>query len=133
MISSCTPCEFPERTTCSPHTVCAMFHCVSRLLWKFQEEEVPSSEQIDKVTCFLRSKCGLGVHDVPKLAADFPQVFGCKVEAQLQQAVDVLEKDWKITGKSLTGTLKRKPRALGCNVDCGGDCIGQCDRCWVRF
>ena len=99
-----------------------------------EDPEVPSAEQIDRVVEFLtQSSCGLKMSDMPKVTKAFPQVFGCDVDSQLQASLDVLENEWKFTGKVLTGVLKRRPQTLGCHVDCGGSCIGDCDRCWVRF
>ncbi|PQQ12348.1 uncharacterized protein Pyn_11889 [Prunus yedoensis var. nudiflora] len=46
---------------------------------------------------------------------------------------EVLEKEWGIKGKSLRNLLLRNPRVLGFNVDCKGDFMAQCTRCWVRF
>lgn len=44
-----------------------------------------------------------------------------------------LEKTWKMKGPVLTKTLMRRPDVLGYNIDCLGDCAGECNRCWVRF
>jgi mTERF len=94
-----------------------------------QAQDVPSEEQIDRVVNYLTSSVGLAEADVPKMASDFPQIFGCDVEQQLQQAVGTLEKEWKMKGPVLKSVLKRRPQSLGCNVDCGGSCWGKCDRC----
>jgi len=40
---------------------------------------------------------------------------------------------WKMGPSVVAGAVKRRPEALGFNVDCLGDCIGECNRCWVRF
>ena len=98
-----------------------------------QEQEVPEEEQIDAVVTFLQDTCGLKEADIPKAVKTFPQVFGCDVEHQLQYAVNVLQKEYHMSGKVLTMTVKQRPQSLGCNVDCSGDCWGKCDRCWVRF
>ena len=55
------------------------------------------------------------------------------MEERLQANIAKLEKEWKIKGPAVAGVLKRQPRVLGYSVDCLGDCIGECDRCWVRF
>eukprot|EP00873_Tetraselmis_striata_P011066 jgi/Tetstr1/431330/TSEL_021021.t1 len=53
---------------------------------------------------------------------------------QMEEAnVTELEKTWKIKGPTLSATLKRRPEILGYNVDCLGNCLGECNRCWVRF
>jgi hypothetical protein len=98
-----------------------------------QDCEMPSLKQIEGVVNFLTDKCGLKQSDLSTLASNFPQVFGCSVESQLQVAYDVMAEEWKMKAPVLIAVLKRKPQALGCNVDCEGTCIGQCDRCWVRY
>lgn len=94
---------------------------------------MPSVEQLDAVTEFLTTDAGLKESDVAPLASKFPQVFGCDVDTQLREALQVMTGEWKMTGPVLAAVLKRNPKTLGCNVDCGGTCIGQCDRCWVRY
>ena len=54
-------------------------------------------------------------------------------DAQLKANLALLEKQWRMTGAAAAGAVKRTPRILGNTVDCEGDCIGECDRCWVRF
>jgi hypothetical protein len=94
---------------------------------------MPNVEQIGDVVSFLTENCGLKQSDLGTLASSFPQVFGCPIDSQLQVALNVMKDEWKMKGPALTAVLKRKPQALGCNVDCEGNCIGQCDRCWVRY
>ncbi|KAJ6764028.1 CGI-12 PROTEIN-RELATED [Salix purpurea] len=76
---------------------------------------------------------GLSDDDLFKLLKKFPEVLGCSLEHDLKTNVKILEKDWGIKGKSLQKLLLRNPKALGYNVDCKGDCIAQCTRCWARF
>jgi hypothetical protein len=93
----------------------------------------PASEsRLQETFEFLTSKVGLSDDDVGAVAVKFPQIFGCG-EAQLQSAVDTLDKAWRIKGKMLTNTVKRNPTLLGCVIDCYGDCAGDCERCWQRF
>ena len=47
--------------------------------------------------------------------------------------VRVLEDKWRMSREVVTRTLLRKPEILGFNVDCYGDCVGECNRCWARF
>lgn len=63
----------------------------------------------------------------------FPEVLGCNVQQQLQGNVDKLQRDWKLQGSVLTNAVLRNPSLLGYNVDCEGNCVGECNRCWVRF
>ncbi len=78
----------------------------------------------------------LGTEYAPALAQavkTFPEVLGLPVEEQLQNNVEKLKKDWKMTDKVIPNVLKRQPALLGFNVDCEGNCQGDCNRCWVRF
>lgn len=78
----------------------------------------------------------LGLSEDAKLAKvvkGFPEVLGCGVDDQLKQAVEVLEKTWKMRGPVIANTVMRRPQVLGYNYDCEGDCAGECNRCWVRF
>jgi hypothetical protein len=36
-------------------------------------------------------------------------------------------------GDVLLKAVLRNPPLLGYNVDCMGDCVGECNRCWARF
>lgn len=70
---------------------------------------------------------------VAKTVKAFPEVLGCAVDSQLQGNVAQLQKEWKLEGDVLRGAVLRNPPLLGYNVDCLGDCAGECNRCWVRF
>jgi hypothetical protein len=70
---------------------------------------------------------------VSKAVKAFPEVLGCHVDSQLSGNVAKLQKEWKLEGDVLRGAVLRNPSILGYNVDCLGDCAGECNRCWVRF
>lgn len=63
----------------------------------------------------------------------FPEVLGLDVESQMQANVEKLKKDWKMTDKVIPNVVKRQPQVLGYNVDCEGNCLGECNRCWIRL
>lgn len=93
----------------------------------------PATESQLQETCeFLKAKTGLSDADLGDVVSKFPQIFGCG-EVQLQYAVDMLDKSWRIKGTMLTSCVKRNPTLLGCVIDCYGDCAGDCERCWQRF
>uniref|UniRef100_A0A7C8YV93 Uncharacterized protein n=1 Tax=Opuntia streptacantha TaxID=393608 RepID=A0A7C8YV93_OPUST len=94
--------------------------------------EVPNYETVNAILEYLRG-LGLSDDDLSKLLKKFPEVLGCSLENELKNNVQVLEKQWGITGKPLRNLLLRNPKVLGYNVDCKGDCIAQCTRCWARF
>lgn len=97
-----------------------------------RKKEVPTYELVTEVLDYLRS-LSLSDDDLSKLLKKFPEVLGCSLEHELRTNVKVLETVWGIKGKSLRNLLLRNPKVLGYNVDCKGDCMAQCTRCWVRF
>lgn len=97
-----------------------------------RKKVVPNLEIVDEILDYLRS-LSLSDDDLTKLLKKFPEVLGCDLEVDLKGNVQILEKEWGIKGKTLRSLLLRNPRVLGYNVDCKGDCIAQCTRCWARF
>lgn len=97
-----------------------------------REKIVPKVEEIDAILEYLRG-LGLSNDDINKMLKKFPEVVGCSLENELKTNVQILEKQWGIKGKSLRSLLLRNPKVLGYIVDCKGDCMALCTRCWVRF
>lgn len=97
-----------------------------------RKKEVPNIDTVNEILEYLRT-LGLSNDDLSKLLKKFPEVLGCNLEQELKTNVQLLEKEWGIQGKSLRSLLLRNPKVLGYNVDCKGDCIAKCTRCWVRF
>eukprot|EP00249_Psilotum_nudum_P011217 c23032_g1_i3 orf=125-838(+) len=85
-----------------------------------------------KILDFLR-ELGLSNSDLLIVLKKFPEVLGCKLEEELRSNALILNRTWGISGNSLQRLLLRNPKVLGYNVDCRGDCMAQCTRCWVRF
>ncbi|KAJ4845542.1 hypothetical protein Tsubulata_036639 [Turnera subulata] len=97
-----------------------------------RKKEIPQYEIVSEILDYLRS-LGLSDGDLLKVLKKFPEVVGCSLEHDLKTNVKILEDKWGIRGKQLRNLLLRNPKALGYNVDCKGDCIAQCTRCWARF
>ncbi|WOL11528.1 hypothetical protein Cni_G20291 [Canna indica] len=97
-----------------------------------RNKELPKGEMISETLDYLKG-LGLNDEDLHKLLKKFPEVLGCSLADEVQTNVGMLEKDWGIKGKALRNLLLRNPKVLGYNVDCKGDCMAQCTRCWVRF
>ncbi|CAI9114736.1 OLC1v1015524C2 [Oldenlandia corymbosa var. corymbosa] len=95
-------------------------------------KEVPRVDAVNNVLNYLRS-LNLTDVEIGKILKKFPEVLGCDLEGELENNVKLLEKEWGIEGKTLKNLLLRNPKVLGYNVDCKGDCIAKCTRCWVRF
>ena len=80
---------------------------------RMQSQDTPTEQQLDAVVEFLTSRCNLAKDDIAPIAKEFPQLFGCDVEKQLEYAVGVLENDWFMKGKILTSTLSAGHRVWG--------------------
>ncbi|XP_066356199.1 uncharacterized protein [Miscanthus floridulus] len=97
-----------------------------------RKKEVPNAEVVTGVLNYIRS-LGLSDEDLHKLLKKFPEVLGCDLDSEVKLNVSKLDSDWGINGKTLRSLLLRNPKVLGYNIDCRGDCMAQCTRCWVRF
>ncbi|GKV09055.1 hypothetical protein SLEP1_g20604 [Rubroshorea leprosula] len=97
-----------------------------------RKKEIPKLEIVNEILDYLRS-LALSDDDLHKLLKKFPEVLGCSLEDEVRNNVQILEKDWGIKGKTLRNLLLRNPKVLGYNIDCKGDCMAKCTRCWVRF
>lgn len=97
-----------------------------------RNKEVPRSDSINEMLDYLKS-LSLTDDDVHKILKKFPEVLGCDFEKEVKSNVGLLGSQWGIKGKTLCNLLLRNPKVLGYNVDCKGDCMAQCTRCWVRF
>ena len=110
------------------------FGWAGKAYWRQErpEPEVPTPEAVQAVQAYLVS-LGLTGAEVAKVVDEFPEVLGCSVEDRLAANVAQLEKQWKMQGPAIKGVVLRRPDVLGFNLDCLGDCAGECNRCWVRF
>ncbi|PIN23342.1 hypothetical protein CDL12_03927 [Handroanthus impetiginosus] len=97
-----------------------------------RKKEVPKFEIVSEILSYLKD-LSLTDDDLSKLLKKFPEVLGCSLENELKPNVQILEKEWGIKGKTLRNLLLRNPKVLGYNIDCKGDCMAQCTRCWARF
>jgi len=97
-----------------------------------RKKEVPKIDLVNEMLDYLKS-LSLSDDDLHKLLKKFPEVLGCDLDEEVKSNVSTLEREWGIKGKPLRNLLLRNPKVLGYNVDCKGDCMAQCTRCWVRF
>lgn len=107
----------------------------ARSYWRHEKSEQPADlQQLEASLQFLRQLgSGMTEEQLLKVVKAFPEVLGCDVQQQLQGNVDKLQKDWNLQGSVLTKAVLRQPAVLGYNLDCMGDCAGECNRCWARF
>ncbi|XP_020590007.1 uncharacterized protein LOC110031234 [Phalaenopsis equestris] len=97
-----------------------------------RRKETPQSVSIKEMLDYLKS-LSLSDDDIHKILKKFPELLGCCLNEELKVNVETLEREWGIKGKILRNLLLRNPKVLGYNVDCKGDCMAKCTRCWVRF
>lgn len=97
-----------------------------------RKKEAPKDDILNGILDYLKS-LSLSDDDLHKLLKKFPEVLGCDLDEEVKNNVSALEREWGIKGKALRNLLLRNPKVLGYNVDCKGDCMAQCTRCWVRF
>ncbi|KAL6504924.1 hypothetical protein OROHE_023682 [Orobanche hederae] len=97
-----------------------------------RKKEVPKFEVVNEIISYLKD-LGLTDDDLGKILKKFPEVVGCSIENELKENVWILEKEWGVKGKTLRNLIVRNPSVLGYNIDCKGDCLAQCTRCWARF
>ena len=95
---------------------------------------VKETPTIDMVEERLGVLAGLGMTDaeVGAVVNKFPEVLGCSASL-LERNVEHVQRTFFVKNKALVNTIKRKPEVLGNIVDCEGNCVGDCNRCWVRF
>lgn len=101
--------------------------------WRNQKvEEPPNPAQVAAAIQYLKL-LGIEGADLLKVLKIFPEALGCSVEDRLKTNVAKIEKEFKLTGNTLARAIIRQPQVLGYVVDCLGDCVGECNRCWARF
>ncbi len=73
--------------------------------------------------------------DAAAVVEAFPECLALPGEpgGAIRGVLAKLKQDWKMTGGTAARAVGRTPRVLGYTIDCLGDCVGECDRCWVRF
>lgn len=94
-----------------------------------KQATVPDPETVSASMSVMKGIPGM---DMAALVKKFPEVMGL-TEREIQYSLGTLDATWGIAGKNLKNVLMRNPQVLGYNIDCGGDCAGECTRCWVRF
>ena len=107
---------------------------------KSKTNETPQPELMQERLAWLRERvAGEGGPEeaeaaLRKLVQAFPEALGLDVQTVLAPSVALLAKSYGIAAPAtLAGVLARKPTVLGNTVDCSGDCVGECNRCWARF
>lgn len=94
-----------------------------------KQATVPDPETVSASLSVMKDIPGV---DLSALVKKFPEVMGLS-DKEIKYSLGTLDATWGIAGKALKNVLMRNPQVLGYNIDCGGDCAGECTRCWVRF
>ena len=93
----------------------------------------PFPEDIEARLDYLK-EIGIPEDKLEKVVGKVPEILGCDVETRLKENVAYIEKNnfMKANTKNFVNYIIRVPQVLGNNVDCYGDCVGECNRCWAR-
>jgi hypothetical protein len=99
---------------------------------KSKVEEVPSVEEVEARLDYL-VEIGIPREKIVDIVFKVPEVIGCELEL-IQDNVAHIEKAYfmKRKTKNFANYILRVPQVLGNNLDCVGDCAGECNRCWAR-
>lgn len=82
---------------------------------------------------YLEQEVGLKESDLATTVKNFPEVLGLGLEERIIPNMEYLEKTYFLKGPVKAKVILRKPRIIGNVLDCGGDCQGECSRCWAQF
>jgi len=104
----------------------------SQAYWrKTKVNESATLEQIEERVEKLY-EAGMSEEDVALVVGTFPEVLGCEASL-MEKNIEHIRATFFVRDAALVNVLKRKPGLLGNIIDCEGDCMGECNRCWARF
>lgn len=87
--------------------------------------------ELNHVASHLAATLGLTRAEIARVAASFPYVFGLSTDAIDCNLRRVTER-YKMEGQDLVAAVMQRPEVLGVLVDCEGDCVGMCSRCFCQ-
>jgi hypothetical protein len=102
--------------------------------WRNEKtEEIPDVDAVEARIAYL-VEIGIAEDKVVDVLTKVPEVLGCDVSARLEPNVAHIEKNYfmKRGTRNFANYILRVPQVLGNNLDCVGDCAGECNRCWAR-
>lgn len=113
---------------------------LSQRFWRGDRvEEKPSIARVNESLAFLREEIGLSDAEIGSvILKKFPEALNMDVAERMAANMNYLKTTWPaFSGVGGDGRLKaavlEQPAILGFSVDCGGDCMSECNRCWARF
>ncbi|GLI63276.1 hypothetical protein VaNZ11_006181 [Volvox africanus] len=118
----------------SSRLVARAFGWTTQAFWRQEKvEELPTPTQVENALEVLRIDLAMTSEEAARVVRVFPELLACDVEGRLRANIAQLGSQWRLKGPTLTKAVIRQPAVLSYSLDCGGDCIGECNRCWARF
>ncbi|GIL78283.1 hypothetical protein Vretimale_7643 [Volvox reticuliferus] len=118
----------------SSQLVARAFGWTTQAFWRQEKvEELPTPTQVENALEVLQVDLAMTSEEAARVVRLFPELLACDVEGRLRANIAQLGSLWRLKGPTLTKAVIRQPAVLGYSVDCSGDCIGECNRCWARF
>lgn len=106
----------------------------SQLYWRgSKKNEVPNLEAVEANVQYVKEMMGKE-SNFQKVLKGFPEILALPLEGpepSLKYAFEFIASDWRMSGPAMQMTVARKPKILGNEVDCRGNCAGLCHRCWT--
>lgn len=97
--------------------------------------ETPAPDVVAERLCYLRDTLGFDDDQViARMVAKFPELIRLPLD-RIQQNINHIRTTYPVLSReaALRDSLASQPAAFGFDVDCSGDCMSECSRCWVRF
>ncbi|GIL57891.1 hypothetical protein Vafri_13107 [Volvox africanus] len=118
----------------SSRLVARAFGWTTQAFWRQEKvEELPTPTQVENALEVLRIDLAMTPEEAARVVRVFPELLACDVEGRLRANIAQLGSQCRLKGPTLTKAVIRQPAVLGYSLDCGGNCIGECNRCWARF
>lgn len=110
------------------------FGWTSQAYWRREKvKENPDPESVERALEFLRNEVGFDDAEVANVLRGFPEAMALSVDERMRENIRLLRENLKMDEKRIRKAVLGQPQILGYTLDCGGDCQGECARCWVRF
>ena len=110
---------------------------LSQRFWRGDRvEEQPSLARAQGSLEFLRAEpLNMSDSEIAQVLKKFPEALNLDVGERMAANMAYLQKEYPAfkKGVMLKNAVLEQPAILGFSVDCGGDCMSECNRCWARF
>jgi len=111
------------------------FGWTSQAYWRGQRTRSnPSLDAIQNALKVFTHELQLQPNDIRSVLRKFPEAMALDEDGtQLRDNQRYMKDTLRMDAERVRKSVIAQPQALGYNFDCGGDCQGECVRCWVRF